>query len=151
MSHLICRCDRGVAADVRLAVRRLARWLRETQPIQHRVAIRVVPAEVAVFTKYRFPDRPFYGAFLRPLAAPNKHRDLVRIFVAGRMASAFQRRHGYTRKQGVLVVCYTLLHEFAHYEEWRDRKRPSEKRANARAVALLHDAFGVVPLVKREA
>lgn len=108
------------------------RWLRATQRIEHAVNILVRP-EVAIgngagaagfaafaWSKDRKPGAPAWMA------------------IGAGMVDAAVEEWEYTREEALNTLRECLLHEWAHYEHWRDgRTEPTERGVAVRARNLL--------------
>lgn len=73
-----------------------------------------------------------FGVFV----PPRRKSDPPRIAVAAGLADLCEAA-GESRADALLAVLHTFLHEFAHYEQWRDGRTLQERGVNVRARSLL--------------
>lgn len=114
-----------VAADIRAEVRRLVAGFRQVSRVAHHVSVLVVP----------HPSLTTVGGGFGFGVCSVKRGHPVRIGVAAGLARICQR-HGDPRRRAIEAVGHTLLHELAHYEQFRDRRPFVERGVNVRASGL---------------
>lgn len=99
----------------------VGKWLRDTQKIKHNLLIFV--------TK----EQP--GSVLW-----NGHDDQVGYFVPVHCIILVQHFHkkfrGLTFQQRLDEFIVTIMHEFCHYEQYRDKKSPGHRNVERRAYSL---------------
>lgn len=121
-------CHRGVKADIRGAVRRLTHWLPTVSQVRHVIEVEMVPAPAIE------ADGGFgFGLFV----VPARKRQNPTIVIAAGLADVLQEEQGDSREDALLAVRHTFLHEFAHYEQWRDGRELTERGVSVRAAGLL--------------
>jgi hypothetical protein len=124
----------GIAADVGAEVTALAAWLGTTG-LQHPMEVWVVPAPAV-----QAPDGGIgFGVFAWPTQSPRVYVGTVRIVLAAGMAEVLQAEGACSRADALDAVLHTVAHEWAHYEQWRDGRQPTERGVNKRATHLLHN------------
>lgn len=126
------RTDRRLPAAVREQARRVARWLRTHHRPAHDIHILLVePAS------FKIDERRtgVFGCFSWPDDPPSKVRRLE-IIVAGGMAAFLVAECDLEPHIAEYAFIETIMHEYAHYEEWRDGKQPSERRVDRRSIKL---------------
>jgi hypothetical protein len=130
MKRVRVRCESGVRPAVRRELHRLAKAFG---PVLHDVFVTAVP-----YPALGMPDGGLaWGMFLHP----KRKRSLpFYIFVAADVPARDLRR-GYVRRlygraTAARAVGHSLLHELAHYEQWRDGRELIERGVNVRAASL---------------
>ncbi len=122
------RCIPGVPADVRRELRRVASLFPEVSRVRHRISVVVAPAPAI-----SGPDGGVgFGAFLCP--ARKRYSGPLRIYIAGRPMG--YKSAGVGRREAVHAVGESLLHELAHYEQYRDGRTVQERGVEVRAKSL---------------
>jgi hypothetical protein len=117
----------GVKRDVMRAVGRLTAALAGAFPPPHRLEVLVVP-NPAVVKEGGFGFGVFHTA-----AGIGHARYDARIVIAAGLAEITQADAGATRTEGVRAVVETLLHEWVHYEQFRDGRPITERGVQVRA------------------
>lgn len=136
------RSERGIPAERRLAVRALVHWLRRTQTVRDDVIVSLVAGEVVATPD---GDEVGFACFQWPTHPPTAHGRGVWIYAATGMVDVARRQDAaVTEQRAVDMLLQAILHEFAHYEQWRAGwsadDRSIEALADHRAIELF-DAF----------
>jgi hypothetical protein len=137
-----------VHPDIRRDALELVRWLRRSQRIDHALVLTLFGAGaigrrndpprrwervgLCIFPHVR-PDTPAGRAFLFP------------IWVATGHAYRVRERERCSWPQAIGNVLAILLHEFSHYEQWRDGRPNTERGRWVRAKGLLGQFRRAVP------
>ena len=128
-----------VSRDIRAELRRLAEAIPAVSPPRHRIQVNVVPNPCVGGPE----DGYGFGACLTPGAAGATVKGFdVGIYVAAGLAEICQQ-HGDSRAEAVGMVAHTFLHEYAHYEQFRDGRPVQERGVNVRARTLARRLSGV--------
>lgn len=122
------RFKAGVKDDVRQAIIRALASVLSLSPLKHKLEICVVPAPAV---KDPITGTCGFGVFVHW----KPKRQGVSIFVAAGLAEAAQR-DGDSRAEAVEAVVHVFLHEWAHYEQFRDGKQLTERGPELRARGL---------------
>ena len=121
-----------VKKDVRHELSRIVAHINNVYgKITHVIKITVVPHEVISCGKPGDRSHWAFGTF--------HHCKSRKVNPRMTIAAGFADLHekdGLSRREGVEAVGETLLHEFAHYEQWRDRKPIIENGPTRRAKSL---------------
>lgn len=123
------RSASGIPSDVRQEARRLVRWLRRSQRIEHGVILYLRP-------EFGIVDPRGGGGFAcleQPLSRDEK---FVWIMAGAGMVEYFQE-YGDTRQEAIDGFLHIILHEFVHYEQWRDNRPLTERGVNLRSANML--------------
>ena len=134
--HRLTRSQRGLPADTRLAVGRFARWLRERASVRDDIIVQIANAG-----SLQAGESLAFGCFGWPKSRPVGRR-FVWIFLAGRLPEQVIESGNCERSEAIESLLEVLAHEFAHYEQWRAGKRPSERGAQRRAKQLVRQFQG---------
>jgi hypothetical protein len=119
---ILCSIYPNVNASLARSVRELCRRAEEVTPVEHCLKVFLMPAPVVLCTQ---TGRRGYGLF----RWGKVHR--AEIFLGdGRVARGLKLR---TRMR---LVRSTFAHELAHYEQWRDGRRMTERGVAVRARTL---------------
>jgi len=113
--------NRGVAKDVGRRLRAFVEALIEVIEIRHRLMVSIVPGVVVCHGKSKTSG---FGVF----DSVN-----IRIFIAGIPLP----RSEMTRAEWIRNAKHTIAHEFAHYEQFRDGRRLTERGVESRARKLV--------------
>lgn len=116
----------GVKQDVQRALIRAVAGVLKASPLRHRMDIGVVP-EPAMHDA--ITGTCCFGVFVKHSA---RH---VSIFVAAGLADEVQRE-GDTRAAAVEAVVHCFLHEWSHYEQFREGRPLTENGREVRASGL---------------
>ena len=133
MKRVRVYCQKGVPPAVRRELRRLAKEFSRVSPVAHDVFVTARP----------YPSVPTpegnnnWGVAWLPLkkrrlplfidvAAVVPRKDARREYVRGRYGKATAAR----------AAGHTMLHELAHFEQWRDQRPIIERGVNVRAAGL---------------
>lgn len=123
--------DKGVPNYIAEALVSAVANLHRLTAVNHRLLVHVVPHPTV-----GSEDGIGFAAFECPHAAPAGYRKIVKIHVGAGFARIL-RRHGDSRDDAVRGVLHNLMHEVAHYEQWRDGGLCSERGVNVRAHNML--------------
>jgi hypothetical protein len=115
--------DRGVSPDIRRHVRRVLPKLARVSPPD-----RLVPIHVSEKDCVRIPQGNCWGAMVY-----HWPRGDVEIVIA----TGLMQKRGKLRPKDIRHLLLVLLHEYAHYEQYRDGRKPGERGVNVRAKSLL--------------
>jgi hypothetical protein len=119
----------GVAKDIVAECRRLARGFCKLSAVRHHVDVLVVPNE-----SIQTPGGEFsFGCFAW---WGSKRKPRLRIGVAAGLAKLVRQQAKCSRSDAVRDVGHVLLHELAHYEQYRDGRPMAERGVNVRAWGL---------------
>lgn len=119
----------GVPKDIAQELRRLARGFQLVSYTWHEIRVVVLPDEQV------FPD-PDEPGCLGCFGWGRRRSDPLRIMIAAGLAKRLRREYGYPRSVALRDVGHTLLHELAHYEQWRDKREMTERGVKVRAANL---------------
>ena len=126
----------GVAPSHAAEARRVARGFAKVSGVRHDIRVVVVP-----FPAVRADHgTDCYGTF----HFPRRRRCRPTFVVVAGQVPRDDYRRGFVGAGSVRCVGHTILHELAHYEQWRDRRPMVERGVNVRARNLyrLIDARG---------
>lgn len=124
-----------IAKDVAHWVARLAIGLERVSPPAQRIDICLAPAPAV-----SCGDDPTsaFGFFAWP---PDRRKGILQIGIAGQMPAAWCKETGAPRSEGITALLETICHEYAHYEQYRAGREPSERGVDVRARNLLRLAL----------
>lgn len=116
--------SRHVPRYVQSHAKRIVARLPEVMRIEH-------PIELYIAAVVEWPDSkvPFIGNFVEP-----RETNPCRISVAGYLTPLVRE---YGRKVAMQDFTDTLIHEFVHYEQWRDGRHYTERGVSRRVKAVL--------------
>ena len=121
--------SRHVPRYVQSHARRIVAKLPEVMRIEH-------PIELYIAAVVEWPDAkvPYIGGFIEP-----REMNPCRIAVAGYI-TPFVKEHG--RQAAMDDFTDTLIHEFVHYEQWRDGRHYTERGVARRTKAVMQQLGG---------
>lgn len=119
----------GVNSDVAHELRRTFRLIARESPMRHDVSVLVVPHPAVTGS-----GLCGFGMTVFPSTMPADSGPVQMCIAAGLYDVA--REHGFPHHLAVREVVRTFLHEWAHYEQWRDEKSLTERGVNVRAKNL---------------
>jgi hypothetical protein len=116
--------DGRVSPYIIAAVRKACDKLPEVTPLKHNVRVLLHKSQIVMDPS----DRTYsFGLF---------DSQYCRIDVAAGIAPTL-RKLGDTKEQATAAVVHTLVHEFVHYEQYRDGRELTERGVNLRAKKLM--------------
>jgi len=129
---LSIQVDKGVYEKYNGLVHAAGDWLRQTQKIPHKLKITF------------FTDKNM-RSFLKQLKYPNPQRVLGLFFRDTRDIILRQRRYshigvlnnGREYKSSMDKLLYILMHEFVHYEQFREGREINHQNVESRAKHLV--------------
>lgn len=121
-----------VPFEARYSVRLFCTVAPDFLRIEHPLPVIVVPAPVVAT-----PDGYGFGVFVG-------HRGKCHIWLAGALRD--EKQNYLAKSENTKQVLQSLAHELAHYEQWRDGRKLTERGVAVRARGIIR-AFKRHPLV----
>jgi hypothetical protein len=122
------RAFAGCPLDVARAVKRAARLVKRVSPVRHYLTVGIAP---------HWAIEGPGGLLCAGVFAEPKRGYHPRILLAAGAAAWWQGEWGWTRRRSVREMAYRFLHEYAHYEQFRDRRPIQERGVNVRTESLM--------------
>lgn len=120
----------GVSKRALRCVRLLAEKFQRVIPVRHHLIIEVVPANAICYA-----DLPqAFAIFLQPKVRGMQPRILI---IGMKPRDGSENRFGKNPSLFKDMLPIILAHELAHYEQFRDRRKMTERGVNVRARSLL--------------